>query len=326
MNSANNCQSCQSVNGMAYYLSGSSCIVSCPLHQFGHLGSFTCVACAVGCDTCFGSTVNDCYTCTAGLVSAVMTNFYLIYSSSTCSQTCPNGQYSNATSYKCLLCDVNCLTCTGTSTSCVTCGFSSIGADLFLYGTSCLLTCPVGFFANKATSTCDACDPGCSVCTGATLNDCSKCRTVNNSGTLTPYYKEVTNTICGTTCPTGQFISSSINNTCAVCDPGCIACSISSANCTINACSTGFFYFALNSSCISTCPNNYYANSTTGICTQCTAGCQLCSGGGLTACTQCQITAANVSYYKIIDINTCTTVCPPGQYPNVLTLNCNRCS
>jgi len=132
--------------------------------------------------------------------------------------------------------------------------------------------------------------------------------------------------ICNTTCPTGQFISSSNINTCSLCDAGCIACFLTSANCTINACKTNYYYYADNSSCISTCPKNYYANTTAKTCIKCIDGCQLCYGGSLDACTQCQTTVANISFYKVIDVDTCTTNCPPGQYPYKLLLACQYCS
>ncbi len=75
-----------------------------------------------------------------------------------------------------------------------------------------------------------------------------------------------------------------------------------------------------------TCPNNYYANITTGYCTQCTAGCALCYGTGLNFCTKCQITGSNLPYFKVIDIDICNTTCPAGQYPYQLLLACQYCS
>lgn len=208
----------------------------------------------------------------------------------------------------------------------MSCGFSSIGTNLYLYGTSCLLNCPNGYFANSTANTCDICATGCAICSGPTLNDCSVCLTVNNSGTLTPYYKEMGVTTCNTSCPSGQLISSYVVNSCSMCDPGCISCSITSANCTITACQSGYYYYYINSTCLSTCPNNYYANTTTGLCVQCDPGCQLCTGSGLLSCSSCQITSLNVSYFKVIDITQCTTVCPPGQYPYNLLLQCQYCA
>jgi proprotein convertase subtilisin/kexin type 5 len=313
------CQSCQSVNGIAYFLSGSSCTVACPSYQFGKLTNNQCTNCADGCATCFGSSLSNCYSCNA---SSTAVNYYLVYGTNTCNNLCPDGQYANSTIYQCLLCNANCLTCVTTSSYCLTCGFSTIGANLYLHVSSCLLTCPDGYYANSVGNTCDPCHYGCATCTGPLLTNCTVCSDYNNSGTIVTYYKIVAATTCDVSCPGGQFINSKAPNSCAYCDNSCISCSISSSNCTINACASGYYYLPSTSNCLSTCPNNYYANNSTGICTVCSAGCQLCYGGSLTTCTQCQITASNVSYFKIIDINTCTTVCPPGQYPYQLLLAC----
>ena len=265
----NTCQTCQSVNGIAYFLNGTSCTVACPSNQFGQLSNYQCTACADGCATCFGAALSNCYTCGA---SSVPTNHFLIYGTNICSPTCPAGQYSNATSFKCLLCDVNCLTCVTNSTNCLTCGFSSIGANLYLFGTSCLLTCPNGYFANTLNNTCDLCHFGCATCTGPLLTNCSVCSDYNNSGTIVSYYKILGATTCDTLCPLNQFINSLLPNMCAFCDSGCISCSITSTNCTTTQCSSGYYYLNSNTSCVKTCPNNFYPNNL-GICTKCVDGC-----------------------------------------------------
>ena len=202
------CQSCQSVNGIAYFLSGSACTVACPSNQFGQVSNFRCTACADGCATCFGAALSACSSCG---VSSAPANYYLVYATTTCAPSCPNGQYANATAFQCMLCSSNCLTCVTTSTNCLTCGFSTAGANLYLFGSSCLLTCPNGYFANSATFTCDACHFGCATCSGSSLTSCTVCTDYNNAGTIIPYYKVLGSTTCAPTCPTGQFISSSPN-------------------------------------------------------------------------------------------------------------------
>jgi hypothetical protein len=36
------CQSCQAVNGVAYFLSSATCTVLCPTNQYGKVASYTC--------------------------------------------------------------------------------------------------------------------------------------------------------------------------------------------------------------------------------------------------------------------------------------------
>lgn len=134
------------------------------------------------------------------------------------------------------------------------------------------------------------------------------------------------NNTCSTSCPTGQLISGTVAHTCSYCDVSCTACITVSTTCLPNQCSTNYFYYSVNSSCLLSCPNNYYPNTTTQTCTQCDSGCQLCTGSGYTSCTQCQISTSGVPYYKVIDLNTCSPTCPAGQYPYDLLLTCQYCS
>ena len=51
------CQSCQSVNGLGYFLDVNKCTVKCPSDKFGNTGNFQCVGCADGCATCYGPAI-----------------------------------------------------------------------------------------------------------------------------------------------------------------------------------------------------------------------------------------------------------------------------
>ena len=199
---------------MAYFLSNSSCIYACPFGQYGNINDFICYTCATGCLSCFAGGSLSCYNCTSSNASGTMTNYFLVYNTNNCSIGCPNGQYQNATSYKCQLCDQNCLTCVTFSTNCLSCGFSSIGASLYLHQSSCLLNCPNQFFPNGTANNCDSCFEGCQICNGSLPQNCTVCRTVNNSGNLTPYYKYIGSTTCGVACPVGQLKSGNLPNTC----------------------------------------------------------------------------------------------------------------
>ena len=110
--SSTSCQSCQSVHGVGYYLSGVTCTISCPITQYGRVSDYTCQNCATGCLACFGGSITQCYNCTNST-----SNFYLDYGTTTCTQSCPDGEYST-TDNLCLLCSSTCITCINTAAEC----------------------------------------------------------------------------------------------------------------------------------------------------------------------------------------------------------------
>lgn len=272
-----NCTSCTSVGGVAYFLDSYSCRPLCPLGKYGNLTDFTCTACADGCASCFDSTNTSCYSCK----QFSSTNYYLEYGEFNCLTTCPDGQYANASSFRCLLCSANCLTCVNSSSNCLTCGFSSIGVNLYLSGNKCVATCPQGQWGNSTNYTCDDCTGGCLACTGPSLSECTLCGNYSNS----TYYKHISATICNTTCPDGQFISASIPHFCQLCSSICVTCSEVADNCTSSTCAANYFY--LDNECLNVCPNNYYPDRSTRECKGCASGCATCFGADNSSCTVC---------------------------------------
>ena len=141
--------------------------------------------------------------------------------------------------------------------------------------------------------------------------------------TTTQYYKEIGATVCGTSCPDGQFISPSIANLCQVCSPTCITCATTAENCTNTNCSINFYF--LNNSCLASCPDSYYPDSSLRQCLPCASGCLLCYGAGLSACTNCSA-PGGTQYYKQTGIDTCASSCNPGEYGYTLTKQCTACN
>lgn len=180
--------------------------------MFEQLSNYTCISCTSECAICFESTVNDCNKCNSGS--------FLIYDTTYCNASCPDGQYSNSTSNMCLLCDSNCITCSSTSSTCLTCGFNSFGIHLFLVNNTCVQDCSGAYYEESGNHTCTACHAGCLTCLDSALNLCSSCR--NDS--TTQYYKYIGDTICDTTCPLGQFVHADFPNNCQACNVNCIGC------------------------------------------------------------------------------------------------------
>lgn len=210
------CTGCTSVNGIAYFLNGSTCSVACPSTQFGDLVSFACKNCSSECASCFGSQSTQCNSCQ----NYNGNDYFLVHGTNFCNITCPDGQYKNSTDFTCKLCSTGCLTCTNTSLVCLSCGFSPQGYNLYLYENKCLMSCPKGYWGNSTANKCDACQVGCISCFGSGLAACDLCG--NDSSTI--YYKWIGDTVCNTTCPDGQFISSSKPNFCQPCSSICVTC------------------------------------------------------------------------------------------------------
>lgn len=314
-----NCTTCQSLNGIAYYFSDNICTAICPSGNFGNLTGLICSPCEKGCLNCFGGTLDQCNNCT----SYNGTSYFLISGTSTCNISCPNGQYSNDTDYTCRLCQVSCVTCVNSSSTCLSCGFSEFGYNLYLANNSCVASCPVGYWGNATLFTCDKCSPGCTACTS--LSDCSVCGNVTiNSTAADVYYKDIYSSVCNLTCPDGQFISSTKQNVCVLCSSQCVTCFGIASNCTSSTCLANYFF--LNGSCLSVCPDNYYPNSTVWQCQQCSSGCQSCFGSGLTQCTKCNLFNSTTQYYLEIGGNTCGPTCNLGEFPSPLTKLCTFCN
>ena len=92
---------------------------------------------------------------------------------------------------------------------------------------------------------CDVCDSTCDTCFNACPNSCLTC-------TLS---KQMEISTCFLVCSTGKFIN--LNKVCSPCGQNCEICS-SLALC--QNCSTGFWLFPGNSSCVSSCPQGYTAS------------------------------------------------------------------
>lgn len=117
---------------------------------------------------------------------------------------------------------------------------------------SCLPTCPEGYFANRTTQTCDPCNENCTGCINS-ANYCTAC--IANF-----YWYKYT---CYDICPTKTYMDPNLIN-CTDCYQYCQVCIGPSTLCT--ECSTvlpyiGYLYNATNltGSCVTACPQGYYS-------------------------------------------------------------------
>lgn len=169
----------------------------------------------------------------------------------------------------CVPCSSACLRCAINSTNCFQCGFSFF---LFVPTNSCLAQCPLNYFNNLTLTAnyyyCSQCIEGCLNCTGPGLNNCYSCQNSTNGSVA--YFKNPTQSICGTSCTTG-FYGNVTKNTCDPCQTGCLNCSNTASNCFACYSVGGNDYFktVATNSCVTICPSGYYGNSSDYTCRDC---------------------------------------------------------
>ena len=236
------CSACQTVSGVNYYLSGDSCVTSCPATKYGSSGQ--CTGCDSTCQTCNGGAANNCLTCVSGK--------YLAYNLGTCGNACPTGSYAPASTNYCLLCNVNWNSCSTNSTNCVSCSLSVNGATLYLLDTSktCVSSCPTGSYGKDFSKTCEACDGSCQTCKGPSASDCLSCP----SGSLDP-----STGTCTASCGGGRYSSAGM---CYNCPVQCSTCTSATACTTCQVVLGVSYYYQSNiSRCVVNCPSGTYADS-----------------------------------------------------------------
>lgn len=259
-----------------YYLYQTNCIATCPSDYYPLDSNKTCVTCAPPCKTCINATA--CLSCTTGYLD-----------NTTCTLQCNTSAYINS-NFSCVSCPTPCINCYS-ATYCLLCQL-----PYFLFNNVCIdkATCLniTGYYpqylptsSNATYAVCSACSFPCLSC----LNNSVTCLSCQTTYLYVPnLYK------CLSSCPTSYFLNAS---QCSLCDSNCYKCDITSTNCT--ACSAGM-YLAPNSTCVSSCPNQYYANDQTKSCSACSAPCLTCYNSYL--CSSC---LTGILYSK-----TCITTCP----------------
>ena len=344
---SSHCLSC-TANSYLYPNTHGQCLASCPAGYWGDTTTWKCQPCysnpsgdpvRKACATCFGPSATSCLTCQTGT--------YYFSVDKTCLSTCPPGYYANGLSNPNNLCvqcyqnnppsspDGTCLTCSGpNSNECLSCG-SYQYLDSTPVG-KCVDACPIGWYANPTTNTCQKCyqapdssstNQSCYTCTGTTSKDCTACL----PGTFL-YQEDQT---CLYNCPDGWW-GYLPTLTCKICyqyDPAfptvftCATCNAGNSNNCLS-CNTPYFWDSTTGTCVETCPDSYWGDSGSNTCKPCfsTASssaimktCKTCSGGSSTNCTSCK--SGNYLYTN----NTCLGGCPGGYYPDSVTISCKIC-
>lgn len=325
--SATNCQSCQS--GFSLHVLGTNsqtCLSVCP-NGFYSDGTY-CVACPNGCSVCSGAGTdpitgepNQCTSCTVP--------FYLLQGSTTCSSTCPTGQYphSNSGVGICENCASGCTACTGaTLNDCQACGSVAAVSYYLVQGqTVCATTCPDGQFADAASGNhrCEYCQAPCERCSVAGTN-CTFCKNVST----TDYFLD--GNACVTSCSGDRFgnvvTDPTITNECVACSAGCVGCTSSGyAGCTSCTFGTAKLWLAHGTTiCDTVCPSGQYMGSGAddNRCLLCATTCLTCTGSS-TNCVTCN--PGELLHQDAPGTWTCVTSCPTGYYQDSINAVCNKC-
>ncbi|KCV70869.1 TKL protein kinase [Fonticula alba] len=283
--------------------------------------------------------------------------------------SCPVGTYGDV----CRACDGTCLGCSGPGPGACT----SCSAGQLLHGGACVGVCPGGMWPDVGAGVCRACPVGCLACQSPTHctacggaffradNSCWPCHgscaeCANGSsclsckvGLIFLEVDELVDSLCGSTCPPGEFVGSDRCTECAascelcvgsatacqVCARGfrwaskpapgapgaCVPCSQGCQSCTVDgclACEPALLLAPGADACVPACPPGSWANGES--CQPCDLSCRTCVGGESTECTGCDVGL------ELLDsapgVGTCVSGCGDGQFRDPVSGQCVPCA
>ena len=200
-------------------------------------------------------------------------NTYFDSTTSTCVSVCPSGYYQNIYSHSCEACDSSCQECFGEPTICTGC-ISTAQNPQYFYNNTCYSACPSGTFADGFNCTvCDSSTAYCLTCSILATN-CTSCGTAANGSQM--YLHQPIFGNCIASCPTvGTYtLTDVVNNGCVgTCANNLV---LTGSQCTY--CPSGGYKLISNSSCLTSCPQFFYPDTTLFLCSQCDPSCLTCSG------------------------------------------------
>ncbi len=149
--------------------------------------------------------------------------------------------------------------------------------NLFLHlpfpNNNCLDICPLSFFANKITGTCQSCKSSCLSCESE--NICNSC--------IKGFFFLGEDKDCVSKCPDSFYLSEE-SETCLKCSSKCKTCEKKEDICI--TCNEGFFLDD-NNSCVEKCKDGYYGDLNDNICKKCDVSCLTCKGSLDHHCLTC---------------------------------------
>lgn len=252
--------------------------------------NFECQPCHPECRSCFGS---GAYQCAASCRHAVFQG--------SCLSACPNMTYISASpllfiepssseiSVYCLPCDSACVSdCSGPLASDCLDGSAGL-CQLHQFNDICVVTCPVGTYAEIGTGICLPCHEECDAhgCTAGDDMSCLSCRHFRHSKKCVP------------ACPSDMYADE--HNVCRHCnfacargcigpyaDQCCAAPSQPSGSicCSSGECALQCRYVTYDGTCLASCPTGTYLDGA--LCQPCDEKCLHCVGPWVSDCLLCR--------------------------------------
>ncbi|XP_068278360.1 proprotein convertase subtilisin/kexin type 5 isoform X1 [Nyctibius grandis] len=265
-----------------FVLYSGMCFEECPQGTYYEEATEDCQACNRTCQTCSSSTA--CLTCRNGL----MLNYD---GHCVASRYCSRTEYYIEKTQTCKPCHKKCFHCSGpTEHQCLSCANNH-----YLLNTTCVETCPDGYYVDSNDGQCSPCHSTCDTCTGKHSSQCLSCKP--------GWYRQGKG--CVNQCPAGYFAQNSTGS-CERCHKGCKACmGPQPTDCLF--CDTYFYLLRSKNKCVSSCPEYYYESKDNNVCERCHPSCRTCEGKEAFSCTSC------VWSYSLLG-GMCNSDCFVGEY------------
>ncbi|XP_061623990.1 proprotein convertase subtilisin/kexin type 5b isoform X1 [Phyllopteryx taeniolatus] len=280
-----------------FFLHIDKCVDGCPAGFFPSEQQHECVRCHADCASCDGPDRDDCNACR---------NPKALRYNGECLPQCPSNTYYEKADGECRDCDRTCLTCSGHEpSSCLSCESErrrDASGRCVWYS-----QCSERSYADGGGE-CRLCHASCRRCSGGPGPDrCLACDP--------PRF--LLNSTCVLQCPAGYYGDDKEARTCERCHFSCASCAgRHSVQC--HACRRGFF--RQGSSCVQTCSESHFGNSSSMACERCDPACGRCRGPADTDCLSCRD-----GFVYVRRRGRCLKNCPSGYYHHIWTHTCLKC-
>ncbi|XP_051278441.1 proprotein convertase subtilisin/kexin type 5b isoform X2 [Dicentrarchus labrax] len=255
------CIECRNPKAVRY---NGECLPQCPTSTYHDKTTNECRDCDRTCLTCSGHEPSSCLTCNTNRRKDASGHCEWF-------SQCPLHSYMDQNG-DCQKCHVPCHRCSGPGKDqCFSCN-----KPHFLLNTTCVLECPVGYYAeDQDERVCERCHFSCQSCVGHHSVECVTCKP--------GFFKQGSS--CVEFCSENHFGNTS-TMVCDRCDPSCNRCwGRSNRNC-LN-CREDYFYLRKWGQCLQSCPPSYFPDSRTKACHKCHPTCKTCGDEGALACQSC---------------------------------------